>query len=67
MTMKRINKNINNSEIIDLRNKNLFETLQEIVSLSSNYTNKGIKIKSNIPNIKNVLKDIPNLPIIEVW
>lgn len=67
MTMKRINKNINNSEIIDLRNKNLFETLQEIVSLSSNYTNKGIKIKSNIPNIKNVLKDIPNLPIVEVW
>ncbi len=67
MTMKRINKNINNSEIIDLRNKNLFETLQEIVSLSSNYTNKGIKIKSNIPNIKNVLKDLPNLPIVEVW
>lgn len=67
MTMKRINKNINNSEIIDLRNKNLFETLQEIVSMSSNYTNKGIKIKSNIPNIKNVLKDFPNLPIVEVW
>lgn len=66
MTMKRINKN-SNLEIIDLRNKNLFETLQEIVSLSSNYTNKGIKIKSNIPNIKNVLKDIPNLPIVEVW
>ena len=66
MTTKRINKN-SDLEIIDLRNKNLFETLQEIVSLSSNYTNKGIKIKSNIPNIKNVLKDIPNLPIVEVW
>ena len=66
MTTKRINKN-SDLEIIDLRNKNLFETLQEIVSLSSTYTNKGINIKSNLPNIKNVLKDIPNLPIVEVW
>ena len=66
MTTKRINKN-SDLEIIDLRNKNLFETLQEIVSLSSAYTNKGIEIKSNIPNIKNVLKDLPNLPIVEVW
>lgn len=64
--MKNQKRILKDSIIIDLRNKNLFETLQEIVSLNSDYSTKKITIKSSIPNLKNILKELPNLKMVEI-
>ena len=59
----------NDIEIIDLTNKNLFETIQAIISTSSVGIYKKsasvVKYKSNIPNIENTVKTIPVLSAVE--
>jgi len=58
-----------NIEIIDLTNKNLFESIQVIISTSAARVCKSsapiLKYKSNIPNIEKIIKDIPVLSAVE--
>ena len=58
-----------NIEIIDLTDKNLFESIQIIINTTSERLFKKssavVKYKSNIPNIEKTIKEIPALPAVE--
>ncbi len=69
--MKNLHDNSlgNSVEIIDLTNKNLFESIQIIINTSTSCmcekSFSKLKYKSNIPNIEKTVKDIPILSSVE--
>ncbi len=69
MKNSRGNRFDNSVEIIDLTNKNLFESIQIIINTSASRMCKKsfskLKYKSNIPNIEKTVKDIPILSSVE--